>query len=270
MIELRHIHKTYNPGTPAEVRALQDVSLRVEKGSFLVIVGSNGSGKSSLLNIVAGADQADTGSILVDDADVTRVPAWQRATLVGRVFQDPFRGTVPRLTVVENLALASRRGLPRGFGLALTALFREEVATRVSQFGLGLEHKLDQPIGALSGGERQAVTLLMATWRRPELLLLDEHTAALDPKSADMVVRMTQRIITHFGLTVLMVTHSMEMASRVGDRLVMMHRGRVVHRLEGAEKRGARVQGLVRRFEEVRREELLDEGAVDVLRRQYL
>src|SRR6201988_2696363 len=270
MLEIATIQKTFNPNTPNEVRALQGVNLTINEGSFVIVIGTNGSGKSTLLNAIAGTFLVDSGSITLDGRDITRWPEHQRAQLVGRVFQNPFSGTAPRMTIAENLVLAARRGQPRGLGWALKANVRQQLRERVSHLRLGLEDRLDNTIGSLSGGQRQALTLLMATWLRPKLLLLDEHTAALDPKSADQVIRLTEEIVSREKLTTLMVTHSMQQAASLGDRLVMMHRGQIIHDLRGAEKRRARVDDLLARFEEVRRREQLDETAAEMLRRTYI
>jgi len=270
MLEVRGISKTFHPGTPNEVRALQHVDLSIEDGSFVVVIGTNGSGKSTLLNAVAGTFIVDTGSIRLAGHDVTHWPEHRRARLIGRVFQNPFSGTAPDMSIAENLALAARRGRPRGLGWALRGDVTRVMRDRVRRLGLGLEDRLDNSIGTLSGGQRQALTLLMATWLKPQLLLLDEHTAALDPKSADQVVRLSEEVIERDQLTTMMVTHSMHQAASLGDRLIMMYRGRVIHDFRGAEKRRLRVDDLLARFEEVRRGEQLDESAAEMLRRAYV
>lgn len=270
MLEVRGISKTFHPGTPNEVRALQHVDLSIEDGSFVVVIGTNGSGKSTLLNAVAGTFIVDTGSIRLAGHDVTHWPEHRRARLIGRVFQNPFSGTAPDMSIAENLALAARRGRPRGLGWALRGDVTRVMRERVRRLGLGLEDRLDNSIGTLSGGQRQALTLLMATWLKPQLLLLDEHTAALDPKSADQVVRLSEEVIERDHLTTMMVTHSMHQAASLGDRLIMMYRGRVIHDFHGAEKRRLRVDDLLARFEEVRRGEQLDESAAEMLRRAYV
>lgn len=270
MLEIDGVSKTFNPQTPNEVRALQDVSLKIEPGSFVVVVGTNGSGKSSLLNAVAGTFFVDRGGIRLAGRDITRWPEHQRATLIGRVFQNPFSGTAPNMTIAENLALAARRGRSRGLSWALGRRLRVRIRDRVRQLNMGLEDRLDNAIGSLSGGQRQALTLLMATWLRPELLLLDEHTAALDPKSADQVIALSEQIIAEEKLTTLMVTHSMQQAASLGNRLVMMYKGKVIHDDAGAEKRRLRPHDLLARFEAVRRGELLDEGIAELLRASYV
>ena len=270
MLELRHISKTFNPDTINEVRSLREVSLSIEEGSFVTVIGTNGSGKSTLLNAVAGTFFVDSGSIHLGGRDVTRWPEHRRASVIGRVFQNPFSGTAPSMSIAENLALAARRGRSRGFGPALGAVWMRELHDRVRVLNMGLETRLENAIGMLSGGERQALTLLMATWLRPEVLLLDEHTAALDPKSGDKVIRVSEDIIARDKLTALMVSHSMSQAATLGDRLIMMHRGRIIYDVRGAEKHRLRPADLLARFEELRRGEQLDETAADMLKRTYI
>lgn len=270
MLTLSDIRKTFNPGTVNEVRALRGVSLELPEGSFLVILGGNGSGKSTLLNAIAGTFKVDSGEIDLAGNRVTRWPEHRRAALIGRVFQNPFTGTAPSMSIAENFALAARRGRPRGPGWALSAKLMNELRDRVSQLKMGLEDRLENAIGSLSGGQRQALTLLMATWIRPALLLLDEHTAALDPKSADQVIRVTEEVIKRHKLTTLMVTHSMQQAVNLGDRAIMMHQGSVAYRFEGAEKQRLTVNDLLARFEDLRRREMLDETAAVFLKDAYL
>lgn len=270
MLEIHGLTKAFNPGTPNEVRAIEEVDLTLEDGGFVIIVGTNGSGKSTLLNAVAGAFPVDRGTITLDGENITRWPEHRRASLMGRVFQNPFSGTSPNLTIAENLVLAARRGLSRGLGLALSRKAKDELRARVRLLNMGLEDRLDNAIGSLSGGERQALTLLMGTWLKPKLLLLDEHTAALDPKSADQVIALTEIIVSRSRLTTLMVTHSMHQAANLGDQLVMMHRGRIIQRFRGAEKQRIRVDDLLARFEDVRRADLLDESAAEMLERSYV
>ena len=269
-LELAGVRKTFNPGTPNEVRALQGVSVSLAEASFTIVIGGNGSGKSTLLNAVAGNFMVDRGTIRLDGVDITSWPEHRRASLIGRVFQNPFSGTAPSMTVAENLALAARRGQRRGLSLALNARMRSEIRDRVRTLNMGLEDRLDNVIGSLSGGQRQALTLLMATWLKPSLLLLDEHTAALDPKTADQVIAVSEEIVRRDRLTTMMVTHSMQQAATLGDRLVMMHRGEVIHDFKGAEKRRLRAADLLARFEEVRRADQLDDSAAQMLRRLYV
>jgi putative ABC transport system ATP-binding protein len=270
MLEIRSISKTFNPGTPNEVRALRQVDLQMDEGSFVIILGTNGSGKSTLLNAIAGTFIVDTGAIYWAGTEITRWPEHRRAKFIGRVFQNPFSGTAPTMSIAENLTLAAKRGQRRGLGWALKSKFLGELRERIRSLNMGLEDRLDNAIGSLSGGQRQALTLLMATWLKPELLLLDEHTAALDPKTAEQVIRLSEEIISRDKLTTFMVTHSMQQAVNLGDRIIMMHRGAVLHDLKGAERRRARVEDLLARFEEIRRRELLDAPVADMLRRNYV
>jgi putative ABC transport system ATP-binding protein len=270
MLEVQSVSKTFNAGTPNEVRSLRGVNLELAEGSWVIIIGTNGSGKSTLLNAVAGTFPVDDGKIRLARRDMTRWPEHQRAALIGRVFQNPFSGTSPSLTIRENLSLASRRGCGRGLGWGLKASLVARMRDEVSRLNMGLEDRLENAIGSLSGGQRQALTLVMATWLRPDLLLLDEHTAALDPKSADLVIALTEQVIARDKLTSLMVTHSMHQAANLGDRLIMMHRGQIIHDFQGAAKRRLRPDDLLARFEEVRRAEQLDESAAQMLAEQYV
>jgi putative ABC transport system ATP-binding protein len=270
MLEINQVQKTFNPGTPNEVRALQGVDLVLQDESFVVIIGTNGSGKTTLLNAVAGTFIVDAGSIRLKGQDVTHWPEHRRARLIGRVFQNPFSGTAAHMSIAENLALAARRGLGRGVGWALNKKLTGSFRDRVRQLNMGLEDRLDNAIGSLSGGQRQALTLIMATWLKPHLLLLDEHTAALDPKSADQVIALTDEIVKREKLTTLMVTHSMHQAVNLGDRLIMMNRGQIIQDFQGAEKGRLRVDDLLTRFDEVRRAEQLDETAAQMLARLYV
>lgn len=270
MLEIKGIHKTFFPETPNEVRALQGVDLQIAPGSWVNVIGTNGSGKSTLLNAVAGAFPLDHGKILLDGHNITKWPEHRRAKLIGRVFQDPFSGTAPSMTIAENLALAARRGKFRGFGFALKSKWRDELRDRVAAMGLGLEDKIDKPMDTLSGGQRQSITLLMAGLVRPSLLLLDEHTAALDPKSADKIIQLTEAFISENGLTTIMVTHSMHQAANFGDRVVMMHRGSIRHDISGLAKQRLRAADLISKFDEIRRSDLLDESAAEMLRSQYV
>jgi len=271
VLELLGLHHTFFPGTPSEQRALEGVDLTVDAGSFVVVIGVNGSGKSTLLNAIAGTVTLDRGVVRLQGRDVTRWPEHRRAALIGRVFQDPFSGTAPHLTVAENLAVASLRGRRRGvLGWQMSSARRAQLAAHLADIGLGLEDRLDTPTGVLSGGQRQALTLLMATIVPPTLLLLDEHTAALDPRSAEQVVRLTEETVGRDGLTTLMVTHSMQQAARLGDRLLLVHRGRIVEDLSGARKRRIRVEDLLDRFDRLRNADMLDESAAEMLRRTYV
>ena len=270
MLYIEALSKTFNPGTPDQVEALRGIRLHVDEGAFVTVIGTNGSGKSTLLNATAGTFLADQGRIELAGKNVTRWPEHRRARFIGRVFQNPFMGTAPQMSIAENLALATRRGQRRGFGWLLPRNLVQQMRARIEGLKMGLEDRLDNEIGTLSGGQRQALTLLMATWRKPQLLLLDEHTAALDPKTGDQVIRLTREIVVREKLTTLMVTHSMQQAVNLGDRLIMMHRGQIIHDFQGAERRRLRVEDLLERFDEVRRMEQLDAGAAELLRAAYV
>jgi len=270
-LALQDLHHTFFPGTPSEQRALQGVDLTMQERDFVVVIGVNGSGKSTLLNTIAGALPLDRGTVRLGGRDATRWSEWRRAALVGRVFQNPMSGSIPHLTVAENLAVAAKRGRRRGVLMgALGRTRRRDLAERVGDLGLGLEDRLDTPVGALSGGQRQALTLLMATLVRPELLLLDEHTSALDPRSTEQVVQLTDRIVRKEGLTTLMVTHSLQQAVALGDRVVLMHQGRIVQTIGGARKRQLRVEELLDSFERLRSADLVDQSSADMLGRLYI
>lgn len=251
MLELKEIIKTFHPGTVNARRALDRLSLTLEEGEFVTVIGGNGAGKSTLLNAVAGAFPIDGGQILLDGQDVTHMPEHRRAAFLGRVFQDPMMGTAPTMQIDENLALAARRGRRRGLKWGVTRAEREEYRALLAGLGLGLEDRMSAKVGLLSGGQRQALTLLMATVRRPKLLLLDEHTAALDPKTAGKVLELSQQIVRRDGLTTLMITHNMKDAIACGSRLIMMDGGRIVLDLAGEEKRRLTVADLLERFSAV-------------------
>jgi len=267
---IRGLAHTFHRGTPSENAALVDVDLELEPGAFVVVLGSNGSGKSTLLNAIAGSLRPEAGTIQIDGTDVTRWSEPRRAQLIARVFQDPFAGTAGDMSVAENLAIAAKRGSPRWFRRALNRARREELFGKVRTLGLGLEDRLQTPMGLLSGGQRQALTLLMALIVRPSLLMLDEHTAALDPRSREQVLRLTQSFVNAERLTAIMVTHSLPQAVRVGDRIVIMHRGRIAYDLRGSQRRRLRVEDLLDRFEELRRSDMLDEDTAGLLRRSYV
>lgn len=270
MIEVLNLTKTFGKGTPNEVRALSRVDLTIDDGSFVVVLGTNGSGKSTLLNALAGSFFPDEGAVVLDGINITRWPEHKRARLIGRVFQNPFSGTAPDMSIAENLSLAARRGLSRGLGLALRRDNRKQFYEKIRPLNMGLEERLDNPIGKLSGGQRQALTLLMATWQKPRLLLLDEHTAALDPKTAARVLQLTDDIVRRDRLTTLMVTHSMQQAVAMGDRLIMMHNGHVVFDFRGADKQRLKAGDLLALFDDIRRTELIDAGVAAMLERNYV
>jgi putative ABC transport system ATP-binding protein len=269
-LEVRGLAHTFHRGTRFEATALHGIDLALEPGAFVVVLGSNGSGKSTLLNAVAGSLAAEAGRIRIEGRDVTGWPEHRRARLIARVFQDPFAGTASDLSVLENLAIASARGARRGLGRPLAAARRAQLTLAVRELGLGLEDRLTTPMGLLSGGQRQALTLLMAMLVKPSLLLLDEHTAALDPRSAEQLLRLTQTFVTASRVTTLMVTHSLPQAVRLGDRIIIMHRGEIAYDLTGAQKRRARVEDLLARFEELRRNDMLDDSAAALVRRAYV
>jgi len=268
---LEDLHQTFFRGTPNEQRALEGVDLVMEERAFVLVLGNNGSGKSTLLNAIAGTLVPDRGKVQITGQDVTGWSESRRAALVGRVFQNPMSGSIADLTIAENLAVAAKRGGRHGvLRNALGRGRRRELAARVRDLGLGLDDRLDTPVGALSGGQRQALTLLMATLVRPKLLLLDEHTSALDPRSTEQVVQMTEQLIRTEGLTTLMVTHSIQQAVTLGDRVLIMHRGRIVESIGGARKRQVRVEELLNSFERLRSADLVDQSAAEMVRRLYI
>jgi putative ABC transport system ATP-binding protein len=258
-----------SPGGPV-VRAVDGISLTLPAGSFVVVIGTNGSGKSTLLGAIAGTVPLDGGTLRLAGRDITRWREFERAALVGRVFQDPRAGTAGSLTVLENIAVAASRGRRAGLEWATSRELRAEATRRLAAIVPGLETRLDQPIGSLSGGQRQIVTLVMATWQRPELLLLDEHTAALDPAAADRVIQATARIIREQGLTALMVTHSLAQAAALGDRLILVHRGRIALDVHGPAKRRLTADDLADRFDALRRADQLDDAAARTLAEAYV
>ena len=249
MLEIIDLHKTFNPGTVNEKTALEGVSLTLKDGDFVSVIGGNGAGKSTLLNAVAGTWLVDSGTIAIDGVNVTRLSEHKRARFIGRVFQDPMMGTAATMQIEENLALALRRGKRRTLRVGITAAEREEYRELLKILGLGLEERLTTKVGLLSGGQRQALTLLMATLQKPKLLLLDEHTAALDPKTAAKVLETTERIIQRDHLTTLMITHNMRDAIAHGNRLIMMYDGHIVVDVSGEEKRRLTVEDLLALFE---------------------
>lgn len=251
MLELKHISKTFFPGTVNAKTALDDLSLTLHDGDFVTVIGGNGAGKSTMLNAVAGTFTVDSGSILLDGEDITRKPEHRRAADLGRVFQDPMMGTAGDMWIEENLALAARRGSRRTFKWGISHAEREQYRALLAPLGLGLENRLTTKVGLLSGGQRQALTLLMATLKKPSLLLLDEHTAALDPKTAAKVLEISDRIIEEHKLTAMMVTHNMRDAIRHGNRLIMMDSGRIILDIQGEEKKRLTVEELLERFHQV-------------------
>ncbi len=251
MLEIKNVSKTFNPNTVNEKVALNGLNLTLEDGDFVTVIGGNGAGKSTMLNAVAGVYPTDEGCILIDGQDVTRLPEHKRAKFIGRVFQDPMMGTAASMGIEENLALAFRRGKHRGLNWGITAKERARYKELLTELGLGLENRLTSKVGLLSGGQRQALTLLMATLQKPKLLLLDEHTAALDPKTAATVLDTTERIVQRNQLTTLMITHNMRDAIAHGNRLIMMYEGRVAIDVAGEAKQSLTVEKLLEQFEKV-------------------
>lgn len=262
MLELKNVTKVFNPGTVNEKVALDNVSLTLEDGDFVTVIGGNGAGKSTMLNAISGVWKPDEGQILIDGADVTQMPEYKRARFLGRVFQDPMMGTAAGMGIDENLALASRRGKRRGLGWGITKAEREHYRELLAPLGLGLEDRLSTKVGLLSGGQRQAVTLLMASMQQPRLLLLDEHTAALDPKTAAKVLSLSDQIIETNGLTALMVTHNMHDAITHGNRLIMMHNGGIILDISGEEKKKLTVEQLLAQFSKVSGEAFANDRAL--------
>lgn len=260
MIELRDVHVTFNKGTPLETRALRGIDLAVPQGQFLTVIGSNGAGKSTALNVLAGLAPVDRGSVCLNGDDMTAWPVHRRARQISRVFQDPKMGTCEDLTIIENFGLAHGRTQPRGFRLAIDRAMRSEISNRLEVLGLGLENRLDDKVGLLSGGQRQAVSLLMATTGETRVLLLDEHTAALDPKTADFVLDLTRTIVERLKLTAVMVTHSMAQALSTGERTIMFHRGRIIFDSSGKEREAMSVEDLLHLFKKTQGEELSDDS----------
>ncbi len=250
MLNLTNVEKTFNKGTINEKKALTGVNLQLNEGDFVTIIGGNGAGKSTMLNMIAGVYPIDAGKIVLDGVNISRMPEHKRAKYLGRVFQDPMRGTAAGMEIEENLALAHRRGARRTLRWGITKEEKEQYVEELKVLGLGLETRLTSKVGLLSGGQRQALTLLMASLQKPKLLLLDEHTAALDPKTAKTVLDLTEKIVNEEHLTALMVTHNMKDAIRLGNRLIMMHEGNIIYDVAGEEKKNLKVADLLKKFEE--------------------
>lgn len=251
MLELKDVKKTFNSGTINEKKALNGVTITLEDGDFVTIIGGNGAGKSTTLNAIAGVWPIDSGSIIINGTNITGLPEHKRAKFLGRVFQDPMTGTAASMEIQENLALASKRGKSRGLKWGITRKEKEEYHELLKTLNLGLEDRMTSKVGLLSGGQRQALTLLMATLKKPELLLLDEHTAALDPKTAANVLELSDKIIAENNLTAMMVTHNMHDAIIHGNRLIMMNEGKIIYDVRGEEKKNLTVEQLLKKFEEV-------------------
>ena len=262
MLQLHNIHKTFNLGTINEKVALNGVNLTLNEGDFVTVIGGNGAGKSTMLNAIAGVWPIDDGSILIDGVDVTGLPEYKRAQYLGRVFQDPMTGTTATMQIEENLALASRRGKKRGLGWGISAEEKKQYKEMLKMLDLGLEDRMTSKVGLLSGGQRQALTLLMATLQKPKLLLLDEHTAALDPKTAAKVLELTDKIVAENNLTTIMITHNMRDAIVHGNRLIMMNEGNVVLDIGPEEKKKLTVEDLLQKFEDVSGQEFASDKAL--------
>ncbi len=250
MLELKNVKKTFNRGTINEKKALTGVNLKLEPGDFVTVIGGNGAGKSTMLNMIAGVYPIDSGAIIIDGKNVTRQAEHKRAAYLGRVFQDPMMGTAADMEIQENLAMAYRRGKRRGLGWGVGRSEKEFYHEALKMLDLGLENRMTSKVGLLSGGQRQALTLLMATIQQPKVLLLDEHTAALDPKTAAKVLQLTEELVEKNHLTTMMITHNMKDAIRLGNRLVMMNEGRIIYDVSGEAKKGLHVSDLLAKFEE--------------------
>ena len=262
MLKIENIHKTFNAGTVNEKAALQGLNLHLKEGDFVTVIGGNGAGKSTMLNAITGVFGIDSGKVIIDGEDVTHLPEYKRAKFIGRVFQDPMMGTAATMQIEENLALAARRGKPRTLRIGITKAEREEYREKLKILNLGLEDRMTSKVGLLSGGQRQALTLLMASMNNPKLLLLDEHTAALDPKTAAKVLEITDKIVTENHLTTLMITHNMRDAIAHGNRLIMMQDGHVIVDVEGEEKKKLTVEDLLKLFAQASGREFANDRAI--------
>ena len=262
MLQLTDITELFNPGTPDEKIALMNISLQFKPGDFVTVIGSNGAGKSTLMNVISGVMKPDLGEVRIAGNATGHLPEFQRSRFIGRVFQDPMAGTAPRMTIEENLAMAHSRGKRRGFGWGVTSAKRGIFREQLQRLGIGLENRLNAKVGLLSGGERQALSLLMATFTKPQILLLDEHTAALDPARAELITTLTENIVREMKLTTLMVTHNMEQAIRLGNRLIMMDQGRIILDIPQERKSSLTVSQLLGEFERISGHQLSDDRIV--------
>ncbi|WP_163855401.1 ABC transporter ATP-binding protein [Paenibacillus elgii] len=262
MLRIEHVSKLFNPGTPDEKLALSHINLQLKEGDFVTVIGSNGAGKSTLMNIISGVMTPDLGKVVIGGNEVESMPEYRRSAWIGRVFQDPMAGTAPTMTIEENLAMAYKRSERRGLAIGVTGRRRTMFREQLSRLGIGLENRLNAKVGLLSGGERQALSLLMATFTEPRILLLDEHTAALDPSRAELITSLTEQIVAELKLTTLMVTHNMDQAIRLGNRLIMMDKGRIILDVPEQEKRGLTIEGLLQQFERIRGTKLADDRVV--------
>lgn len=262
MLNLQQVSITFNEGTLDEKRALQNINLQLEKGEFVTVIGGNGAGKSTLMNIISGNLFSDVGYVYIDDKEISHLPEYKRSRFIGRVFQDPMAGTAPSMTIEENLAIAYGRNRKRGLRLGVNRKRRELFQEHLGTLNLGLEDRLNAKVGLLSGGERQALSLLMATFTEPDILLLDEHTAALDPARAELITNITSDIVDKFQLTTLMVTHNMQQALDLGDRLIMMDAGQIILDVSGEEKENLTIQQLLEEFQRIRGRQLVSDQTV--------
>ena len=262
MLEIKNVRKTFNKNTINEKKALNGINLHLDEGDFVTVIGGNGAGKSTMLNMIAGVYPIDSGKIEIDGVNISREPEYKRARYIGRVFQDPMMGTAAGMEIQENMALAFRRGQRRGLGWGIKANEKDFYHDALMKLGLGLQTRMTNKVGLLSGGQRQALTLLMTTLQKPKLLLLDEHTAALDPKTAKKVLEITQEIVEEQNLTTLMITHNMKDAISIGNRLVMMHEGRIIYDVSGDEKKKLEVDDLLKKFEEASGEEFANDRMI--------
>ncbi|WP_209121899.1 ABC transporter ATP-binding protein [Alkalihalobacillus sp. BA299] len=262
MLHLNNISITFNEGTLDEKKALQNINLSLSSGDFITVIGSNGAGKSTLMNTISGTLSPDVGDVVIDGKHVTYLPEYKRSTYIGRVFQDPMAGTAPTMTIEENLAMAYSRNKKRTLSFGVTKKRRELFREYLASLNLGLEDRLTAKVGLLSGGERQALSLLMATFTEPKILLLDEHTAALDPARAELITRLTGEIVQNFNLTTLMVTHNMQQALDLGNRLIMMDKGQIIFDVKGTEKQNLTIEKLLNEFQRIRGEQLASDKAV--------
>jgi len=262
MLEIARVSKLFNPGTVDEKTALVGANLIMKPGDFITVIGSNGAGKSTLMNIISGVMKPDAGEVRIDGKNISHLSEYERSRWIGRVFQDPMAGTAPRMSIEENLAIAYARGKPRGFSFGVTRAKRAIFKKELQRLGIGLENRLGAKVGLLSGGERQALSLLMATFTRPQILLLDEHTAALDPSRAELITTLTENLVREMNLTTLMVTHNMEQAIRLGNRLIMMDKGRIILDVPEERKKDLTVQQLLGEFELISGKKLADDRIV--------
>ncbi|RBW69021.1 ABC transporter ATP-binding protein [Bacillus taeanensis] len=262
MLHLKQINKIFNEGTPDEKIALNSINLSLKPGDFVTIIGSNGAGKSTLMNMTSGVLTPDVGSVVIDGNDVTNLPEYKRSKYIGRVFQDPMAGTAPTMTIEENLAMAYSRNRKRTLRFGVTKKKRDFFKEVLESLSLGLEDRLNAKVGLLSGGERQALSLLMATFTEPKILLLDEHTAALDPSRAELITNLTKEIVEKYQLTTLMVTHNMQQALDLGNRLIMMDKGQIILEVDGDEKKNLTIEALLQEFQRIRGEKMASDRAL--------